>query len=79
MNLARKLILNTFFFSLCDNFIYKRHYQYQCIMRKAAKLLVGFRPNGWTKFYNSELEQMDLGSTHLITAVVKLKPCSYFL
>lgn len=49
------------------------------MMRKAAKLLVGFHPNGWTKFYNSEPEQMDLGSTHLIIAVVKLKPCSYFL
>ncbi|EAW77643.1 hCG2045337 [Homo sapiens] len=44
-------------------------YQYQCLLRKATKLLVGFSPNDWTKFCNNEPKQMELGSTHSTTAV----------
>lgn len=79
MNLSPKLILNTFFFPYVTDSSTKGITSTSVMMRKAAKLLVGFGPNSWTKFYNSEPEQMDLGSTHSITAVVKLKPCSYFL
>lgn len=33
--------------------------QYQCVVRKAAKLLAGFGPNDWTTFSNKP-EQMEL-------------------
>lgn len=43
--------------------------QFQGLVRKTAKLLVGFGSGDWTKFSNNKPEQMELGSTHSTVAV----------
>lgn len=53
-------------------------FQYQCLLRKAAKLLFGFGPYDWTKFSNNQPEQMELGSRHSTTAILKLNLAHIF-